>query len=380
MELYSTTPSAANIVAYAEIVAKRAEAQRVQDAGRRIAACDNFADAQDLLAEARPQQAQRVKTVKDGVSGILDAMALRASGPVGLSWGISEVDRVIGKLVGSRLYGIAGRAKMGKTTASLAPQLAAVRAGKRVLNFSLEMTVAELTQRLLASVGQFDADFFERDDGVPDEAWPMIHEAAKQIIGSGLMIDDEPGLTLDKICGRATQIHMEEPLDLIVVDHMGLIHLPKRGNRNDELGEVSYTLKNLSKKLNVPILALLQLNRGLESRTDKRPTMPDIRDSGNIEQDFDCIVGVYRDEVYNPNSPDEGHAELIAIANRHRKAATAFVRAHMETMTYGPATRERRCFPGGTGSSGNGGQGGGFAGYGAKGGQSRSFSGVRGND
>ncbi len=369
---------ASNVVSYAKIVAEKGEARRVKQAGQRIAQVATYAEAQQLLAEVRPQQATRAKTVKDGVAEMLDAMQTRMAGPTGLSWGVPEVDTTLGLLVKSRLYGIAARAKMGKTTLSLRPQIAALRADKRVLNFSLEMTAGELVQRALSSVGQFSHDFFERDDGVPDEAWPMIHAAAKQIIEKGWLIDDQPGLTMEQISARARQHHMESPLGLIVVDHMGLVHLPKRGSRNDELGEVSYGLKNLSKELQVPILALLQLNRSLESRENKRPTMPDLRDSGNIEQDFDCIAGIYRDDVYHENSLDAGHAEIIGIANRHRKPGTAFVYADMDTMTYGPAKRERRCFPG-DGKTGGRSGGGGFANYGTKSSQPRTVSLVGGD-
>lgn len=374
IDLFTTTPSAANIVAYAEIVAKRAEAKRVQEAGRRIAACDSYTEAQELLAEVRPQQAQRAKTVKDGLSEMLEAMQLRATGPTGLTWGIPEVDAIGGRLRGSRVYGIAGRAKMGKTTLSLPPQVQAVICGHRVLNFSLEMTAGDLTTSALSYIGQFPHDVFERDDGVPDELWPQINEAAKQIVDKGWLIDDQPALTLEQIESRSLQHHMESPLSLIVVDHIGLVRLPGRSNRNDELGQVTYGLKNLSKRLNVPVLALIQLNRNLESREDKRPKMHDLRDSGNIEQDFDFICGIYRDEVYNPASLDAGYAEIITLAGRHTKGGTAFVRAHLETKTYGPAERARRCFPVGHGQAGSGGSSSGFKGYGAKGGKSGAFS------
>jgi replicative DNA helicase len=381
IELFTQTPSAANIVAYAEIVSKRAEAERVQAAGRRIATCDSYTEAQSVLAEVRPQQAQRVKSVKDGLSEMLEAMQLRASGPYGLSWGIPELDAIAGRLVGSRVYGIAGRAKMGKTTLSLCPQLAAVLSNRRVLNFSLEMTAGDLTTRALSFVGQFSHEVFERPGGVPDEMWPQINEAARQLVEKRWMIDDQPALTMDQIEGRSIQHHMESPLDLIVVDHIGLVKLPGRGTRNDELGGVTYGLKNLSKRINVPILALIQLNRSLETRDDKRPKMPDLRDSGNIEQDFDLICGIYRDEVYNPNSLDAGHAEIITMATRHTKGGTAFVRAHMEKMTYGPAERARRCFPPVShGKAGGGGSGSGFAGYGAQGSQQGAVSRVGRDD
>lgn len=380
IDLASNTPSAANIVAYAEIVAKRAEAKRVQEAGKRITACESFNEAQELLAAARPQQAQRAKSVKDGLAEMLDAMQQRASGPSGLSWGFPEMDALAGRLVGSRVYGIAARAKMGKTALSISPQVAALMAEDarhRVLNFSLEMTAGELTQRALSLIGRFSGDVFESDE-VPDEAWPKINAAARQISDKAWLIDDQPALTMEQIESRAIQHHMESPLSLIVVDHIGLVRLPNRGTRNDELGQVTYGLKNLSKRLGVPVLALIQLNRNLESRQDRRPIMSDLRDSGNIEQDFDFICGIYRDEVYNPESLDRGHAEIITLASRHKKPGTAFVRANLETMTYESPERERRCFPPGHGPASSGGGSGGFKDYGKASSQPRAVSSIRG--
>jgi replicative DNA helicase len=201
--LASHTAGTALIADYAKRLKSATEARRVQDAGRRIATCESYEDAQRVLAEVRPQEAQRVKTVKDGLAEMIDTLQARASGVQGLSWGIPEVDSVLGRLVGSRLYGIAARAKMGKTTFVLQPQLATLMVGGRVLNNSLEMTAGELTQRALACLGQFSHDTFERDDGVPDEMWPVIKAAARKLHDRQWLIDDQPGLPLEKLLSRA---------------------------------------------------------------------------------------------------------------------------------------------------------------------------------
>lgn len=370
----NATGTRSNVAAYAKALSERGEAHRVREAGRRIASAESYAEAQELLAAVRPQQAAKVKSVADGLNEMLEASQLRANGPYGITWAVPGVDAIAGLLVPARLYGIAARAKMGKTTLALAPQIAAVLGGKRVLDFSLEMTAGELVQAALAHVGGFDSEIFERLDGVPDESWPFIHEAAKQIHGKPWLIDDTPALTMAQIEARATQHHMQEPLDLIVVDHIGLIRLPHRkgASHSDELGEVSYGLKNLAKRLRVPVLALCQLNRNLESRSDKRPMMADLRDSGNLEQDFDCIVSVYRDEVYNPSSPDAGHAEITAMANRHGRGGTAFVSVDMGRKRYEEARHPRLAFAAGSHSA-NGG-GGGFADRYATGGKPRAVS------
>lgn len=358
----------ANIASYAHAVSARGEAKRVREAGHKIMAASSFAEAQELLAAVRPQQMIKAKTVRDGLNEMLEAAQRRAAGPYGLTWGVPGVDQVAGRLAPARLYGIAGRAKMGKTTLSLPAQIRAVLGlpekeikPARVLNFSLEMTAGELVQAALANVGNFSATYFEREDGVPDEAWAYIHEAAKRLNEAPWLIDDTPALTMEQIESRAIQHHMQEPLSLIVVDHIGLVRLPHRkgASHSDELGEVSYGLKNLAKRLNVPVIALLQLNRNLESRPDKRPNMADIRDSGNIEQDCDCIVSIYRDEVYNPNSPDKGHAEISTMANRHGRGGTAFVSVDLDKKTYGEPAKQRHCFPAGSNSTNSG--GGGFA-------------------
>lgn len=362
VELASTTPSAANVVAYAEIVAKHAEGRRVQEAGQQIARCESYTEAQTLLAAVRPQQQQRVKSVRDGLGEMLDAMQERANGVCGLSWGVPALDGIAGRLVGSRLYGIAARAKMGKTTLALAPQIRAALAGQRVLCFSLEMTAGELIQRAVCNVGHVSHSLFEREEGVPDEAWSKIHAAAAKLHDAPWLIDDQPALTPEQIISRSKQHHMEEPLSLIVVDHIGLIRLPKKANRNDELGEVTYSLKNLSKELGVPVVAVCQLNRNLESRADRRPIMSDLRDSGNIEQDMDCIVAVYRDEVYHESSTDAGHAEIFTLANRHGRGGTVFASADLEHMTYGEPRKPRTCFPVGSHSANS--SGGGFKSYG----------------
>ena len=372
--------SITNAAHYARMVAEKGEARRVRQAGERIALCESYAEAQKLLAEARPQEAAHAKSVEDGLAQMLEAMQQRADGPYGLSWGVSGVDGVAGLLVPSRLYGVAGRAKMGKTTFALQPQIKALLAGKRILNFSLEMTAGELMQRALSSIGQFSHDVFEAEAGVPDECWSAIHAAASQITKKDWLIDDQPGLTVEQIEARTRAYHMQQPLDLVVVDHIGLIRLPNRNSKTDEMGQVTYALKNLAKALKLPVLALCQLNRNLEGRADRRPMMSDLRDSGNIEQDFDCIVSVYRDEVYNAASSDAGHAEISTIANRHGRGGTAFVLADMDRMTYGEAKHQRTCFPERHGSAGGSSGGSSFTGYGAKSSQPRTVPGVRRDD
>lgn len=377
----SATGAIGNVQSYAKLVSERGEARRVREAGQRIVLSKTYSEALEHLAAVRPQQAAKAKTVKDGLSEMLDAMQMRTSGPSGLSWCIPGVDEIAGRLMPGRVYGIAGRAKMGKTTLSLAPQIGAIQRGVRVLNFSLEMTAGDLVTAAVANVGQIPHEYFEREDGVPDEAWPLINEACRSIHELPWLIDDQPGLTLDAMTSRAKQHHMEQELGIIVVDHLGLTKLAGKDTRNNELGLVTYGLKNLAKELKIPLLVLLQLNRKLEERMDKRPMMSDLRDSGNIEQDFDCIVSVYRDDVYHPESPDAEHAEVSTLANRHGKGGTAFVHADLGHKTFGQAKRERRCFPGDrSGSNRSAGSGSGFAGYAPARSKPRPFSVVGSDD
>jgi replicative DNA helicase len=330
IELFTQTPSAANIVAYAEIVAKRAEAERVQAAGRRIAACDNFADAQTLLAEVRPQQMARVKSVKDGLTEMVEALQRRydATGDLsGLPTGVASLDALTSGWQPGNLVIVAARPGMGKTAYALQ---AAMAAG-RCLYFSLEMTAGELMERAVANLGELPHRWLRFPKDAPDNALSYITEASRTVSKLPLQIDDTASRNVDVICSITRQAHMVEPLKLIVIDHLGLI---AREGKHDpsELGAITSALKRLAKETDATVMLLCQLNRGLESRTDKRPMLSDLRDSGRIEEDADVVMALYRDEYYTPNGPLTGYLEMIIRKNRSGEQGTAWAKALLSQM------------------------------------------------
>jgi replicative DNA helicase len=195
---------------------------------------------------------------------------------------------------------------------------AALKSGKPVLVFSMEMPCDSLAMRMLSSLGRIDQNRL-RTGRLEDEDWPRITSAVSMLSEAKLFIDDSPALSPSEVRARARRVAREHgQLGLIVIDYLQLMQVPEaKENRATEISEISRSIKGLAKELNVPIIALSQLNRGLEQRTDKRPVMSDLRESGAIEQDADLIVFIYRDEVYNDNSPDKGIAEIIIAKQRN---------------------------------------------------------------
>lgn len=330
IELASTTPSAANIVAYAEIVSKNGEARRVREAGQRIALAQTYDEAQKLLAEVRPQQMARVKSVKDGLTEMVEALQRRyeATGDVsGIPTGVDTLDTLTSGWQPGNLVIVAARPGMGKSAYALQDSLA----GVRTLYFSLEMTAGELMERAVANVGQLPHRWLRFPKEAPDHALSLITEASRSVSDIPLKIDDQASRTVDAICSVARQEHMSNPLKLVVIDHLGLI---ARDGKHDasELGAITSQLKRLAKELDLTVMLLCQLNRGLESRTDRRPMLSDLRDSGRIEEDADVVLALYRDEYYNPNGPLAGYLELIIRKNRSGEQGTAWAKSLLGQM------------------------------------------------
>lgn len=200
-------------------------------------------------------------------------------------------------------------------------EFAALKTKKAVAVYSMEMSAGQLAQRLLSSIGRINANNL-RSGTLEDEDWSRLTMSIKMLTESKIFIDDTPALSPQELAFRARRLKREHDLGLIVVDYLQLMQVPgSKENRATEISEISRSLKALAKELDIPIIALSQLNRGLESRTDKRPIMSDLRESGGIEQDADIILFIYRDEYYNKeNSPDKGLAEIII--SKHRNGST----------------------------------------------------------
>jgi replicative DNA helicase len=207
---------------------------------------------------------------------------------------------------------------MGKTAFAMnVAEHAAIKSGLPVAVFSMEMSDEQLTMRMLSSLGRIDQHKV-RTGKLDDDDWPRLTSAVGILAEAPVYIDDTPALTPNELRARARRIYREHGLGMIVVDYLQLMQVPgSKDNRVNEISEISRSLKALAKELNVPVVALSQLNRSLEQRPNKRPVMSDLRESGAIEQDADVIVFIYRDEVYNEDSPDKGTAEFIIGKQRN---------------------------------------------------------------
>ncbi|QSX75719.1 replicative DNA helicase [Lysobacter arenosi] len=330
IELASTTPSAANITAYAEIVRDKAILRQLIDVGTGIVN-DGFQpdgrESSEILEEAERQVlaiAQANTTGKTDFTAVTKALSeafdllqtryTNGSGVTGLATGYTEFDMMTAGLQKTDLIILAARPAMGKTTLALnMAEYAAFRSKQPVAVFSMEMSASQLAMRLISSVGRVNAQRL-RTGQLEDEDWSRVTSAIRQLREVKIFIDDEPGLSPVKLAAKARRLKREHGgLGLIVIDYLQLMSVPGNSeNRATEISEISRSLKGLAKELQVPIIALSQLNRSLETRTDKRPVMADLRESGAIEQDADMIVFIYRDDYYNKeNSPDKGLAEII---------------------------------------------------------------------
>ncbi|WP_264435404.1 replicative DNA helicase [Coxiella endosymbiont of Dermacentor marginatus] len=333
-ELAKNTPSAANIVAYADIVRERAILRQLIEAGTDIARDGFNPDGRDIkvlldkaeqrvfnISESRSRGAGPVpiSTLLTKATDRIDMLYHSSKVLTGLSSGFTDLDRLTSGLQPADLFVIAGRPSMGKTILAInIAEHAAIKSNVLVLIFSMEMPAEALVMRMISSLGSIDQHKV-RTGQLKDDDWPRITRAVEMLSETKLFIDDTPALTPGEIRSRARRLAREHGvLGLIAVDYLQLMHIPNnRENRSIEISEISSSLKALAKELNIPIIVLSQLNRSLEARTDKRPVMSDLRESGAIEQDADLIAFIYRDEVYHEESPDKGKAEIIIAKHRN---------------------------------------------------------------
>jgi replicative DNA helicase len=218
---------------------------------------------------------------------------------------------------------VAGRPSMGKTSFAMnMAETAAIKHGVPVAVFSMEMPGEQLAMRMMSSLGRIDQHKV-RTGKLDDEDWPRLTSAIEILSQAPIFIDDTPAMTPTELRARARRIKREHGLGLVVIDYLQLMQVPSRAeNRATEISEISRSLKTLAKEIDVPVIALSQLNRSLEQRPNKRPVMSDLRESGAIEQDADVITFIYRDEVYNEDSPDKGTAEIIIGKQRNGPIGT----------------------------------------------------------
>lgn len=338
--LASETPSAANIRAYADIVRDHSVLRTLIAAGTEIADAAFTLDGRSTrelldLAEQRifaiAQMGVRGNQGFRGMPPLLTAAVERiqflfeTKSPItGVPTGYEDLDQLTSGLHPGELIIIAGRPSMGKT--SLAMNIAeyvGMKTTQPIAVFSMEMPGEQIAMRLLSSMGRINQQRL-RSGRLDESDWPRLTSAVSMLSEAPLFVDDTPALSPSELRSRSRRLMREHKgLGLIVVDYLQLMQSPgTKENRATEISEISRSLKALAKELSVPLIALSQLNRSLEQRPNKRPVMSDLRESGAIEQDADLIMFVYRDEVYNDESPDKGSAEIIIAKQRNGPIGT----------------------------------------------------------
>lgn len=337
--LAQNVPSAANIRRYAEIVRERAVMRKLAEVGTEIATnAYNPAgrDAGQLLDEAESrifeisEQGERGRQGFVAIPSLLTQVVDRIetlysrdndSDVTGIATGFTDLDSMTSGLQPGDLIIVAGRPSMGKTAFSInIAEHVALEVTKPVAVFSMEMGGTQLAMRMIGSVGRLNQHTL-RTGKLEDDDWSRMTHALGRLNDAPIFIDETAALNSLELRSRARRLHRQNGgLGLIVVDYIQLMSSPSgknSENRATEISEISRSLKSLAKELQVPVIALSQLNRSLEQRPNKRPIMSDLRESGAIEQDADLILFIYRDEVYNPDSPDKGKAEIIIAKQRN---------------------------------------------------------------
>ena len=365
-DLTVAVPTAANAAYYARIVREKALLRRLIEAGTKVVALgyeasddpDSVVDrAESLIFEV----AQTGTTSEYSKLGELlnesfeqiEMLAERGSEVTGLATGFDDLDRLTAGLQPQNLIILAARPAMGKSSLVLGiSHFVAAKLNRPAILFSLEMSKLEIVNRLLSSEARIDSSRL-RTGRLEDTDWRKLGDALGALSEAPLFIDDTPSISLMEIRAKCRRLKQRHGLDLVIVDYLQLMQSHRRvDSRQQEVAEISRGLKMLAKELDVPVIALSQLSRQPESRTDKRPQLADLRESGSIEQDADIVGFIYRDEVYDEDSPDKGIAELII--SKHRNGATGVVKlAFLNHLT--KFANLARGTGGGSGAGGGGG-------------------------
>jgi len=332
--LAQDTPSASNVRAYAGIVRERAVLRDLISAGGDIAdsafrpegrsvpeLLDRAEQRVFQIAERGARRGKGFVSLKKILPATVDRLDLLSSNEgqiTGLTTGFSEIDRMTAGLQKGDLVIVAGRPSMGKTSLAMnMAENAAIGTRAAVAIFSMEMPAEQLAFRMIGSIGRVNQSHL-RTGNFSDEDWSRINSAITIMSEAPIFIDDTPALTPGEVRARARRLKREHNLGLIVVDYLQLMQVAgTKENRTNEISEISRSLKALAKELEVPVIALSQLNRGVEQRTDKRPVMSDLRESGAIEQDADIIMFIYREEVYDKETHRKGIADIIIAKQRN---------------------------------------------------------------
>jgi replicative DNA helicase len=341
-QLAQNTPSAHNIRRYAELVRERAVMRKLVTVGNEISdsalnplgkevgqLLDEAETKVFEIAEAGSRGREGFKDIHQLLSQVMERVDMlyhreNPSDITGIPTGFNDLDQMTSGLQEGELIVVAGRPSMGKTALALnMGEHVAVETRLPVAVFSMEMSGSQLATRMLGSIGRLDQHKL-RTGRLSDEDWNKLTNAVGKLHDAPIHIDETAALNALELRARARRLHRQYgKLGLIIVDYLQLMSASTHGeNRATEISEISRSLKALSKELHVPVVALSQLNRSLEQRPNKRPVMSDLRESGAIEQDADLILFIYRDEVYNPDSPEKGRAEIIIGKQRNGPIGT----------------------------------------------------------
>ncbi|MGB1173679.1 MAG: replicative DNA helicase [Marinobacterium sp.] len=340
VDLARNTPSTSNIRAYSEIVRDRALLRQMISISTEISDSSFFPDGRSAdevlneaeskifqIAENRPSQSgpQSVNPLLKAAVERIDELFSNGDALTGLTTGFDDLNERTGGLQSSDLIIVAARPSMGKTTFAMnLVENALMGDDKPILVFSLEMPAAQLMTRMLSSLGRINQTRV-RNGQLEDDDWPKLTAAVNMLKNKPLYIDDQPGISPNEMRTRARRIVREHgEIGMIMVDYLQLMQIKtgKNEGRTAEISEISRSLKALAKEMSCPVVALSQLNRSLEQRPNKRPVNSDLRESGAIEQDADVIMFIYRDEVYNEDSPEKGVAEIIIGKQRNGPIGT----------------------------------------------------------
>ena len=331
--LANVVPTAANVIYHANIVREKADLRHLINtatdiAGMAYEAADDVADVIDksekmIMEVANRQNVSAFTPMKDIVIETFDKINLlyeSKGGLTGIPSGFRDLDALTSGLQASDLILVAARPSMGKTafTLNIAANVA-LKSKKTVAFFSLEMSKQQLVQRMLCSEGGIDSQKLKNGD-LSNEDWDKLVRTADRVSSAPLYIDDTAGITVMELRSKARRLKAEQGLDLIIIDYLQLMQGRGRGgsdNRQQEISEISRSLKAVARELNVPVIALSQLSRSVESRQIKRPMLSDLRESGSLEQDADIVMCLYREDYYDPETTNKNITEVIVAKHRN---------------------------------------------------------------
>ena len=345
--LLNVVPTSVHVEFYGKIVERTATLRRLISAGTSIVGIgynedNDVEDALDQAERALFDVSQRRSTrdfvsiadVLDDFFTRLDILQHNRGEIVGVGTGYTDLDKLTGGLQRSDLIIVAARPSVGKTAFSLGiAHGAALKHGKTVGIFSLEMSADQLVQRLLSMETGVDSHRL-RLGQIDDNDWDRISRALGRLGESKIFIDDSAGISIMDLRSKARRLQAEQGLDLLVIDYLQLMSGRRSENRVQEISEISRGLKGIARELNIPVVALSQLSRAVESRADHRPMLSDLRESGSIEQDADIVMFIYRDEIYNPDTERKGIAEIIVAKHRNGPVDTINLRFSDRTARY----------------------------------------------